>query len=111
MFCLSCEAASNSRKSLKNNAFVTGSTNYQRSALTRHTESDDHALSKKTLTQKRYMEAAQKCATKSVLPVLEAQIQTAMWLAEENLPNRKFLKLIDLQLANGASAFSNKKGI
>ena len=68
MFCLSCEAASNSRKSLKNNAFVTGSTNYQRSALTRHTESDDHALSKKTLTQKRYMEAAQKCATKSVLP-------------------------------------------
>ena len=111
MFCLSCTAASNSRKSLKNNAFVTGSTNYQRSALTRHMESDDHALSKKTLTQKRYMEAAQKCATKSVLPVLEAQIQTAMWLAEENLPNRKFLKLIDLQLANGASAFSNKKGI
>ena len=74
-------------------------------------DSDDHLLAKKTLTQRRYMAAAKKCATKSAMPILDAQIRTAAFLAEQNLPNRKFLKLIDLQLANGASVFLNKKGI
>ena len=45
------------------------------------------------------------------MPILEAQLKTALWIAEENLPNRKFLKLIDRQLSNGAAIFSNKKGI
>ena len=111
MFCSSCEAASSSSKSLKSNAFVKGTNNFQRSALVRHMESDDHALSKKLETQKRYMSAAKTCVSKSYMPILEAQISTAMWLAEENLPNRKYVRLIDLQLANGASVFSNKKGI
>ena len=72
-------------------------------------QSDDHLLAKKTLTEQRYM--AQKCATKAVLPILDAQIRTAAFLAEENLPNRKFHKLIDMQFANGASVFLDKKGI
>lgn len=42
MFCTTCEAVSNTCKSLKSNAFVQGSSNYQRSALTRHMESADH---------------------------------------------------------------------
>ena len=111
MFCTICESASGSRKSLKSNAFVKGTLNFQRSALSRHMDSDDHLLAKKTITQQRYMAAAKKCATKSVMPILEAQIRTAAFLAQENLSNRKFLKLIDLQLANGASVFLDKKGI
>ena len=111
MYCSSCESASGARRSLKSNAFVLGTFNFQRSALVRHMDSDDHLLAKKTLTQRRYMAAAKKCATKSVMPILDAQIRTAAFLAEQNLPNRKFLKLIDLQLANGASVFLDKKGI
>ena len=57
------------------------------------------------------MAAAKKSATKSVMPILEAQIRTAAFLAQENLSNIKFLKLIDLQLANGASVFLDKRGI
>ena len=96
MFCLTCESASGARKSLKANAFVKGTVNFQRLkiALVRHMQSDDHLLAKKTLTELGIsMAAAQKCATKSVLPILDAQICTAAFLAEENLPNKKFLKI------------------
>ena len=48
---------------------------------------------------------------RSFIPVVEAQLRTAMYLAEENLPNRKFLSLIDLQIGNGANAFEDKKGL
>ena len=44
------------------------------------------------------MTAAKKIVTKRYLPVLEAQLQTATVMAEENIPNRKFLTLIDLQV-------------
>ena len=111
MFCTTCESACDTRKSLKSNAFVKGSMNFQRSALTRHTESDDHLLAKKILKEQKYMAAAKKCAHKSVKPILEAQMRTAAVIAEENMANRKFLKLIDLQLSNGASVFLDKKGI
>jgi hypothetical protein len=73
--------------------------------------SDGHFLSKKTMNQKLYMDAAKKCATKSVMPNLEAQIRAAMFIAEQNKPNQKFLNLIDLQISNGASVFSDKKAI
>ena len=68
MICTTCESVSNTRKSLKCNAFVKGSANFQRSALTRHMESDDHALSKKTIVQKRNMEAHKNVQTNPSCP-------------------------------------------
>ena len=91
MFCTTCESACDTCKSLKSNAFVKGSMNFQRSALTRHIESDDHLLAKKILKEQKYMAAAKKCAHKSVKPILEAQMRTAAVIAEENMANRKFL--------------------
>jgi CxxC motif-containing protein len=61
-------------------------------------DSDDHILAKKTNTEPNYMTAAKKIVTKRYLPVLEAQLKTATVMAEENIPNRKFLTLIDLQV-------------
>ena len=93
MYCTICESASGSGKSLKSNVLVKGTLNFQRSALTRHMDLDDHLLAKKTITQQGHMAAAKKNATKSVMPILEAQIKTAAFLAQENLSNIKFLKL------------------
>jgi hypothetical protein len=98
MYCSMCINASSLRKSVWSNAFESGTSNFQRSALIRHMDSDDHILSKKTNTERNYMTAAKKIVTKRYLPVLEAQLKTATVMAEENIPNRKFLTLIDLQV-------------
>jgi hypothetical protein len=98
MYCSMCINASSLRKSVRSNAFVSGTSNFQRSALIRHMDSDDHILAKKTNTERNYMTAAKKIVTKRYLPVLEAQLKTATVMAEENIPNRKFLTLIDLQV-------------
>jgi hypothetical protein len=42
MYCSVCEKASNARKSLRSNAFVIGSQNFQHSSLIRHQLCDDH---------------------------------------------------------------------
>jgi CxxC motif-containing protein len=44
------------------------------------------------------MTAAKNIVTKRYLPVLEAQLKTVTVMAEENIPNRKLLTLIDLQV-------------
>lgn len=93
-----CINASSLRKSVRSNAFVSGTSNFQRSALIRHMDSDDHILAKKNNTECNYMTAAKKIVTKRYLPVLEAQLKTATAMAEENIPNRKFLTLIDMQV-------------
>lgn len=98
MYCNMCVNASSVRKSLQSNKFVCGTNNFQRSALTRHMDTDDHILARKTQSERNYMSAARKVVTSSSLPLLEAQIRTATMMAEENIPNRKFLKLIDLQV-------------
>ena len=51
------------------------------------------------------MAAAKKCAHKSVKLILEAQMRTAAVIAEENMANRKFLKLIDLHCQMGLLCF------
>ncbi|XP_006813844.1 uncharacterized protein C17orf113-like [Saccoglossus kowalevskii] len=90
---------------------TTGTSNYQRSALTRHMNSDDHVLAKKTVTQQRFMAAAKVTVQKQYMPMLESQLRTAAWMAEQNIANNKFLPLIDLQIANGSSHFTDRKGI
>lgn len=111
MFCNICLRASSTKKSFSSSIFVVGCTNMQRSTLSRHQLSDDHCLAKSVSKQQIYMAAAKEIVNKKHLPVLEAQIKTAIFLAQENLPNRKFIKLIDLQLSNGSTAFDEKKGI
>ncbi|XP_069113661.1 uncharacterized protein C17orf113-like [Argopecten irradians] len=88
------------------NRSVTGSKNYQRSALVRHMKSDDHTLAKKIVTQQRYFEAATSCVKGKFMPVLEAQIRTATHMAERNIPNRQYLGLIDLQISNQSSVLT-----
>ena len=103
MFCMFCEKHSGA-----SNTFVSGCKNYQHSTLVRHMELKDHIKAKQAMKEKEYMVAAKKCIKEKTLPVLEAQIRTALFIAENNLSNRRYLNLIDLQLANGASVFSSK---
>ena len=99
MFCEKLSGASNT--------FVSGCKNYLHSTLVRHMELKDHIKAKKAMKEEEYMVAAKKCIKQKTLPVLEAQIRTALFIAENNLSNRRYLNLIDLQLANGASVFSS----
>lgn len=41
---------------------------------------------------------------------LIAQLRTALFMAKENIPDRKFGALVDLQLSNGATAFHSESG-
>ncbi|KAG1649944.1 F-box only protein 31 [Nymphon striatum] len=81
MHCLTCEKFNPSSKS----AFIKGTKNFQRSALIRHQESDDHTIACQSKKQKSYMDAARQCATNQYEPILEAQLRTALWLAD-NVP-------------------------
>jgi hypothetical protein len=94
MHCRVCEEFDSSSKV----AFVTGSKNYQRSSLTRHQTSDDHVIANNTKIEKRNMETAVKVVKKKYEPVLEAQLRTALWMAKNNIANRKFIDLVDLQV-------------
>ena len=86
---------------LYKSAFTHGSNNYQRSALIRHQKSDDHAASCLALKQQHYMNTAVTIVKKKHEPLLEAQLnlKTALYMASENIANRKFLSMLDLQVS------------
>lgn len=96
MTCTICIATSHPSKT--RNAFVHGSTNHQRSALIRHEESDEHRLSKKTAAERRFMTAAKKIVSEKYEPVLMAQLRTAVFMAKNNISDRHYSSLIDLQV-------------
>lgn len=95
MYCLSCSSSS---KSVAQNVFVTGCKNFQRSALVRHQTSDEHKISCLEKKQQVYMKAAVKIVTHDMQSILEAQLRTALYLASENIANRKFASIVDLQV-------------
>ncbi|XP_053406543.1 uncharacterized protein C17orf113-like [Mercenaria mercenaria] len=97
MHCLTC-----SKPNVTSSAsiFVTGCKNFQRSALVRHQDSDEHRSAALAVKQKMYMDTAVKVVAKGMLPILEAQLRTALYMASENIANRKFLSMIHLQIAN-----------
>ncbi|XP_069107881.1 uncharacterized protein C17orf113-like [Argopecten irradians] len=101
MFCEVCTGMAH----CKTSPFSVGSKNFQRSALVRHQMSKDHIISMQAKRQQNYMDAAKTCVKKKYLPILEAQLKTALFLAKENIANRKFLSLIDLQISNGSTVF------
>lgn len=108
MYCTVCELF---QAGSCENVFVEGCENYQHSTLTRHLDNKDHLKAKLAQKQKNYMEAAKTCVIKKSLPLLEAQLKTALFLAENNISNNKYMCLIDLQLSNGASVFKEKQGL
>jgi hypothetical protein len=98
MFCLTCETYEKNTKKCLKSAFTIGTNNFQRSALVRHQKCDDHNVSCNAKKQQSYMTAAVKIVQKKYEPILEAQLRTALYMAKENIANRKFLSLIDLQV-------------
>ena len=96
MHCIYCEQFD---KTADRSSFVKGCKNYQRSALVRHqTESHTHLAATQAKKQRAFMETARKIVTGKHEPILEAQLRTALYMAKENVANRKFLNLIDLQV-------------
>ncbi|XP_060599728.1 uncharacterized protein C17orf113-like [Ruditapes philippinarum] len=100
MFRLTCETCEKNTKKCLKSVFTIGTNNFKRSALVRHQKCDDHNVSCNAKKQKPYMTAAVKIVQKKYEPILEAQLRTALYMAKENIANRKFLSLIDLQISN-----------
>ena len=95
MKCKFCKEANNY------NQFSTcGSINYQRSALTRHQESDDHKLSLDTLKSKREMTNAINEALDASKTKVKAMLTTVLFMVEEEIADRKFPALLNLQVSN-----------
>ena len=89
----------------KNNAFIKGCTNYQRSALVRHVESEDHRDSICVIMQqkslKQGVEAAQKKAEEALRKQHkdhEAQLKTVYFMVKHNIATNTYNDLVKLQV-------------
>lgn len=87
------------KNSKADNAFVRGSTNFQRSALTRHQDSDDHKLSNKSEKQAAALEQSINKAEAKVNQATSAMIRTALCMVQEEIPDRKFHSLLQMQVS------------
>ena len=72
-------------RSQDRNAFVKGSTNFQRSALLRHKKSDDHRLALTANQRKDEMTAAVSKVFEVNSRALYCQVGAAMILAQDDL--------------------------
>lgn len=81
-------------------AFVHGATNFQRSALVRHQSGSDHIVAMNIIQQRRCHETAVRHVQEKSSTALKAQMRTAFVMAKEEIPDRKFNALIDLQVSN-----------
>ena len=100
MFCTIC--TENCGVHPKRNAFITGSNNYQRSALIRHEESSEHRACCRISQEKVYRKTAEAIAKEKYEPILVAQMKTCAFMIRENIADRKFSSLIDLQVTSKA---------
>ena len=80
------------------NAFVTGSVNFQKSALNRHITSDDHKLALAAEKQGADFDTAVENAREISAEALYAQMGAALILATDDLPDRKFASLLHAQV-------------
>ena len=81
-------------------AFVHGATNFQRSALVRHQWGNDHAMAVEVIKQRKCHEKVMRHVEEKSSTALKAQVRTALLMAKENIADRKFNALIDLQVSS-----------
>ncbi|KAL8625376.1 hypothetical protein ACOMHN_044519 [Nucella lapillus] len=81
-------------KTRQKNAFVTGCTNFQRNALTRHESTADHKAASTTDRRQADMVQSVKKAHEKTSHVLFAQMGAALILATDDLPDTKFSSLL-----------------
>ena len=92
MYCSIC------KESKRVNAFVQGSNNFQRSGLLRHSLSNDHRIARKANQEKKTMIKITQEVKDAHLPVLSAQLKTCIFMAKNNISDRLFTSLLDLQV-------------
>ncbi|MEW8544163.1 MAG: hypothetical protein AB2693_11570 [Candidatus Thiodiazotropha sp.] len=96
MFCKDCD------KSGKRNAMTKGCATFQKNALNRHAETSDHKESVRVQPMQNKMQSVLTAAKQEDSSVLAASVMTVYYMATENLANRKFESLMNLQKLNGA---------
>lgn len=87
------------RSTKPSQAFVLGATNFQRSALVRHQSGNDHIVAVKICEQRRCHEEVMRHVEEKSSTALKAEIRTALFMAKEEIADRKFNSLIDLQVS------------
>lgn len=87
-------------KSLKHSAFVVGSPNLQRSAFVRHEQCSDHLMATRIAKQRQHHTAAVRIVKEKMQPQLLAQLRTCTFMAKQNISDRLYPQLIDLQVLN-----------
>ena len=81
-------------------ASVHGTTNFQRSALVRHQWGNDHAMAVQVIEQRKCHEKVMCHVEEKSSMALKAQVRTALLMAKEEIAERKFNALIDLQVSS-----------
>lgn len=97
---LYCSLCINAKES---NAFTKGCKDLQRSALTRHMKTNDHIRAEGMVKSRQLMHDQVRLARNENDARHTASFRTAYFLAKEDLPNAKFVPLVELQRANGCS--------
>ena len=80
-------------------SFVHGEINFQRSSLTRHQSGNDHIVAMHIIKQRRSHETVVRHVQEKASTVLKAEVRTAFVMGKEEIPDRKFNALIDLQVS------------
>ena len=86
-------------KSKRSNPFgLNGSKNFQRSALERHQSSDDHRIATSNKKKSEVFSKTVNEKFEKTKPAVSAMFRTVAFMVEEDIADRKFEKLIDLQV-------------
>ena len=87
------------RKPKPSQSFVHGANNFQGSGLIRHQLGADHIMARNIIKQRRSHETVVRHVQEKASTALKAQIRMAFVMGKEEIPNRKFNALIDLQVS------------
>ena len=99
MICKTCLDAYG-RSAKPSQAFMHGATNFQRSALVRHQWGNDQAMAVEVIKQRKCHKKVMHHVEEKSRTALKAQVRTALLMAKEDIADRKFNVLIDLQVSS-----------
>ena len=96
MVCIVCQ-----KHGCRDNKFAEGTSNYRKSALTEHTNSDAHRISiQNSEMSKQTKQTIEKAIDKNA-EYLSSLFRTAFYAAKSCTPTESFNSIIQLQIANG----------
>ncbi|XP_077983943.1 uncharacterized protein C17orf113-like [Glandiceps talaboti] len=95
-------------KANKRNAFTRGSPDSQKSAIKRHMKTDDHREATVVRPSQNLMRNFSSKGLSESKDKQRAVLRTVYYMAKEEIPDRKFVSLIELQRENGCECLKTE---